>query len=115
MPHVKFSYRPPSSCESERVEHEQILQCLRIQSLVIYKESVNKTYLRKKERPQPKGESFCRVRESLFGFKGESEIGTVVCCWPVQKHRCAPRSRIRQPATTITTLVPKRPWSCLVK
>lgn len=33
--------------------------------------------------------------KSLFGFKGESEIGTVVRCRLVQQHRCAPRRRTR--------------------
>lgn len=103
-----FPSQPPSSCVSERMKHEQILKCLRLPPLLISKEAVNRTYLRKKERPQPKGESFCRVRESfLTGNRGAWSAGPAA---PLRASRVD-----TQPAATFTTAVTVRSWSCLVK
>lgn len=97
------------------MKHEQILKCLRIPQLLISKETIIRTYLRKKERPQPKGGSFCRVGESLLGFKGESAIGTVARCRLVQLHRLCASQTDTQPGSTFTTPVTVPRWSCWVK
>lgn len=77
------------------MKHGQRQECLRIPSLSIYKEIAYRTYLRKKERSQTRGQSFCVFDRVYLGLKGESETWSVVRPQLVQQHRCAPRRRTR--------------------